>query len=426
MKLSGGVDRADTESIPVEGVRQPSSDRPPAMAAALDLAERTEVDSPLVSVILPTRNRREFLAEAVESVLRQKYTNFELIVIDGGSSDGTRSLLESMQDDRLRVIRRERAHGLSNARNVALEAAKGRYLVFLDDDDQLFEDAIGRLVETIQDRPSECGGVYTGRVHRNKTGKTTESRVDRGPVECFTDLSVGGPSCTLVRRDVIDEIGEFDESMPSREDADFWFRLLSEYRLFALDEVLYERRLHEGQMIEDPELMLRGQKRFVAKHGDDLPDETLVSRVSWMAATYAELDDDTNARSTIQRTEQLVTKREDSISAVTVIRAYCRLADAYELLGESAQARSSLQRAEDVLESAEASLSKSDLASACNRLAHCCARLGMFSAARATLRRTLRRTPSMKGHWFYYFWFHFGGPGYRIGSVIENRVRQFW
>ena len=254
-----------------------------------------------VSIVIPTHNRREFLQEAVESVLQQTYEDFEVIVVDGGSTDGTVEFLQSVTDKRLDCIFHEQPHGVSRARNAGLERATGEYIVFLDDDDRLFEEAIGVLVETIEAQTAACGGVYAANQFVYSSGRTVDRYVNDGRIERFEDASVGGPSCTLVRRSVVGEIGRFDESLPACEDTDFWIRLFERFHMIALDRVLYERRFHEEQMTNDPELMLQGQKRVLEKHRESLSETNLAQRYYAVARSQAELGRIADARATLRK-----------------------------------------------------------------------------------------------------------------------------
>jgi glycosyltransferase involved in cell wall biosynthesis len=258
-----------------------------------------------VSVIVPTYNRRAFLEAAVESVLDQTYTEFELIVVDGGSTDGTRSYLQAITDDRLEVIDQGGPHGISHARNLGLEAASGQYILLLDDDDRLLKDAISVLVNTLREQPQTCGGVFTAHRKVEGSNKTGEHRVMEGRVTQFENASIGGPSCVLLRKAVVDRIGLFDESFPAGEDVDFWIRLFSAFDMYALDRILYERRCHEDQISKDVELMLAGQKRIVKKHANTLSSTEGAQRHYNLAINNARLGNLEEARANVRRAVQL-------------------------------------------------------------------------------------------------------------------------
>lgn len=254
-----------------------------------------------VSVIVPTLNRRSYLEEAVESALAQSHADLECVVVDGGSTDGTQEYLRSIDDERLHVIARDSPRGLSNARNAALDAATGEYVVFLDDDDRLFENAIEVLLETIRDRPTSCAGVCTALRQVSANGRTFERRVGDGTVERIGEMSIKNPSGTLVRADAVAQMGGFDERYACREDADFWIRLFEHFDLYELDRVLYERHCHDGQLSKQPARMLRANERILTDHGDVLADDEIAARYYDMGLKHVELDEPGNARAMFRR-----------------------------------------------------------------------------------------------------------------------------
>lgn len=106
-------------------------------------------DSPLISIIMPALNAKATIAEAIESVLEQSYSNWELWVIDNGSSDGTFAEVQNLRDDRIHLLL-EKKRGVSNARNTGLNHANGEYICFLDADDTMPKEALSSRVELFQ------------------------------------------------------------------------------------------------------------------------------------------------------------------------------------------------------------------------------------------------------------------------------------
>lgn len=116
----------------------------------------------LVSVVVPTDDRAEFLPAAVDSVLDQTHRRVECVVVDGGSTDGTREYLAGIADERVRAILHDRPHGLANARNAGIDLASGEYVCFLDDDDRLHPGAVETLLGALAERPAECASAFAG------------------------------------------------------------------------------------------------------------------------------------------------------------------------------------------------------------------------------------------------------------------------
>lgn len=119
-------------------------------------------NKPTVSIIIPTYNRSQLIARAVKSVLNQTYQNFELIIIDDGSTDNTRELVTSFNDERIRYIRHEENKGEAAARNTGLKAARCDYIAYQDSDDEWLPEKLARQIELLQDASPEVGVIYTG------------------------------------------------------------------------------------------------------------------------------------------------------------------------------------------------------------------------------------------------------------------------
>jgi glycosyltransferase involved in cell wall biosynthesis len=222
-----------------------------------------------VSILIPTYNRREFLAEALQSVREQTHGSFECVVVDGNSTDGTADLLDALDDDWLRVHRHDERRGLPAARNTGLELADGEYVLFLDSDDLLYPFGVDRLVTALDSRPATCAGAFAASHHVTRHDRVIYQSVPAGPMTEPTvenARAITGPSGTIFRRDALEAIGGFDESLPSRADVDAFLRVLEEYSLFGIDEACWVRRLHDDQMSADREAIREANELLAEKH----------------------------------------------------------------------------------------------------------------------------------------------------------------
>lgn len=181
-------------------------------------------EGPLVSVVMPTWNREETVAAAIESVLEQHYATWELIVADDGSTDGTREVVRGyvQADPRVRLL--ERAHqGVSAVRNAALDAARGEYVAFLDADNTWRPDFLALSLGVLVGDP-EPVAVFSGmRIHR-----ADKPDVFRGGDVSPMDLRFGNSidmNVLIVRSAAIEEVGQFDESIKRWVDYDLILRL---------------------------------------------------------------------------------------------------------------------------------------------------------------------------------------------------------
>lgn len=233
---------------------------------------------PLVSIVIPTYNRAHLIQDAIESCLSQTYLNTEIIVVDDGSTDDTRQLLQAQYDERIHLIQ-QRNQGPAIARNTGVEAAQGEYIQFCDTDDLLHPTKIERCLPYIVNQP-DIGLVYTRFRFVDRDGKTPLSLPPSSllPDNSFCDLisSNGAPiqtSTTLFRKSAFLTVSGFraDEDQRCAEDWDLLLRLATQYRMVGVDEILVDYRKHpEGITASDPLMMAQGRLQTVqyARHYD--------------------------------------------------------------------------------------------------------------------------------------------------------------
>ena len=196
---------------------------------------------PLVSVIIPTYNRDEIVSRAIESVLGQTYKKFELIVVDDASTDGTEDVIRNYSDERINYICHDINRHVSAARNTGLEHASGDYIAFLDDDDEWLPTKLEKQVSCLQNTNTETGLVYCWMEYRdgNATVKQYQPRLKGDIFEAaIGGQPIGGCSTLVVQRNVIDQIGGFDESLPRGNDGDFIRRVAYEFDVTYVPEIL--------------------------------------------------------------------------------------------------------------------------------------------------------------------------------------------
>lgn len=229
---------------------------------------------PLVSVLMPVFNGERYVRQAVDSVLAQTYKNFELVVVDDGSTDKSAEIVEATGDERVRVVRKAENSGLAAARNTALDEARGEYIAWLDSDDKArprrFE-AQARLLETRPD-VGLCGSwVETfGLGQRRRWRYPTES------AELKCRLLFDDPFATssvMLRKAALESAGgRFDMAFPPAEDYELWERISRQWALANLGTVLADYRIHGNQTSvvhsdKQREAVWRVQERQLAKLG---------------------------------------------------------------------------------------------------------------------------------------------------------------
>lgn len=213
---------------------------------------------PLVSIIIPTFNRKSYVTEAIDSCLAQTHGNCEIIVVDDGSADGTGGLLADRYGDRLRYIYQDN-QGPGLARNRGLNAANGEFIQFLDADDQLHEKKIEICLAAFRERP-DLSVIYT---HYQQVASDGQTPVETGPFEQYSSdaycelLRQTGcrilTSSSICRAGALRAVGGFpdDPAFRSAEDWDLFLRLALRYQFHGIDQRLVYRRVHDDMISDD-------------------------------------------------------------------------------------------------------------------------------------------------------------------------------
>jgi len=209
------------------------------------------VEKPFVSIIVTTYNRTKFLAETLDSILSQTFTNFEVIVVDNMSTDGTKECFDSPVDRRIKYFRNANKGVIAVNRNFGIRKARGEYIAFCDDDDIWLPEKLDRQVRLLEQHPnvalcythaSSFSGdtVLAARVSRRNPHNTNYSQLLRGGF--FPHSSV------LIRSSVFQEIGLLTENPLLREDYELWLRVSKLCRLIAINESLIRYRVHPSNV----------------------------------------------------------------------------------------------------------------------------------------------------------------------------------
>ena len=196
-----------------------------------------------VSVVIPTYNRWPMVGEAVDSVLAQTVSDFELIVVDDGSTDETPRRLPDY-GARLTVVTQSR-RGVAAARNLGARRASGTYLAFLDSDDLWHPRKLGRQLDFMEHNP-EVGICQTDEIWiRNGVRVNPRNRHRKPSGDIFRaslELCLMSPSAVMMRRELFERAGGFDESLAVCEDYDLWLRISKDTPVPLIPEALVTRR----------------------------------------------------------------------------------------------------------------------------------------------------------------------------------------
>lgn len=197
------------------------------------------MENSLVSIILPTYNRADFIGKALDSVFAQTYEHWECVIIDDGSTDWTCDVLAAYDDPRITVLRQEN-RGVSGARNVGMAVCRGDLIALLDSDDEWLPAKLQTQLSYMRDNGYEI--CQTEEIWIRGGKRVNQPARYAKPEGWFFDRSLEmcliSPSCTMFTRKAWESIGPFDEAMPSCEDYDMWLRACLHYPVGLVREKL--------------------------------------------------------------------------------------------------------------------------------------------------------------------------------------------
>ena len=219
------------------------------------------MSAPVVSVILPVFNRAATLRRCVESVRAQTFTDWELIAVDDGSTDDSAAVLEAFGDPRIRVLRHDTNRGPGAARNTALAAARGEFFALIDSDDEWLPGKLDAQLARLRECDL-CGCEYW------LVDDAGEQRVRLPEPPSWAEVlhtkcELGNGTTLVVRRDVVDAVGPFDEKLRLYEDWDWVLRMVARFRYAVVPEPL--ARVHVSG-VRSAWKFAAGAEHFLAKH----------------------------------------------------------------------------------------------------------------------------------------------------------------
>jgi phenylacetate-CoA ligase len=268
----------------------------------------------LVSVIIPTYNAAQYIKDALESAFSQTYKNLEVIIIDDGSTDNTKTVIEQYAQHNTQNIHYiyQSNKGLSSARNTGIKASKGVYIAFLDSDDIWLPAKIECQMSAISESNSigiiGCGGYFIGsnnRIMKEFNRENCSDKKDLLKRLSFKNIVSGG-SEALVKRECLDKAGLFDETLISAEDWDMWLRIAKFWDIRFVEKPLVKIRVRDDSMSAptNAEKMLNNELAVLKKHFSNskflkwnliLKMKTYASRYFYTGWAYYEVGDMINA-----------------------------------------------------------------------------------------------------------------------------------
>lgn len=224
---------------------------------------------PLISVVLSAYNAEKYIYEAIESILNQTYTNFELIIINDGSSDNTEEVILSFKDPRIRYIKNKQNRGLIYSLNRGLSEAQGKYIARMDADDYSLPERFAKQVKFLEENSDYiiCGGQIEafGDIKR-RVGKHIKPTTDKELKEYMFISSPFAHPTVMMRKSVLDLYNlEYDKDFKDSEDYKLWVDLSDKGLFYNLEDVLLKYRISESQITQRSNIQQQESARKVRR-----------------------------------------------------------------------------------------------------------------------------------------------------------------
>lgn len=243
-------------------------------------------ERPLVSVIIPTFQRSEYLIRAVESVLNQTYPNIELIVVDDNDGenqyrvDTYGNIRSYIKKGDVKYLKHEANKGLPSARNTGIKSSKGEFVAFLDDDDQWLPQKIEKQIDLFQKLGDSYGiiGSYWKIINEFDNTERIRTLKHRGDLSEILALNhFAPPSMVVVKKKYLDQVNNFDENFRWREDIELYYRLSFLCEFDFVEEVLVNYYQHPDAMSTNFEKKLNATLQYLDKHAET----TKTNKLPW-------------------------------------------------------------------------------------------------------------------------------------------------
>ena len=222
---------------------------------------------PLISVILPTYNRRDLLLRAIESVLKQTHADLELIVVDDASTDGTQTAVLDLKDERIRYVRQPENAGACAARNRGIDMARGEYIAFQDSDDVFHEEKLEKQLACLTESGADVTVCAMNRVRWDGVQEVFPANAENRELTCQELLleNLCSTQCILAKAAVFEAV-RFDEQLPRLQDWDVMLRIARQFRVQLDARPLVDVHLQPDSISQQPRRLLIALKRLYARY----------------------------------------------------------------------------------------------------------------------------------------------------------------
>ena len=229
----------------------------------------------LISVIIPTYNRGYIIKKSIESVLAQTYTNFELIIVDDGSTDNTKQVIDEFKDYRIRYIFQNNA-GACAARNKGISVSKGKYIAFHDSDDEWFPDKLKIQLSALKKTGAEI--VVSQMLLKNaEYGETVIPQLTVSQFLYLHTMPPGIGTQTLLMKKEVAEAVRFDPIMPRFQDMEWLIRAVKNYKTFFIKQPLVDYEIQEDSISSSHEKLYKASSIIIQKYPDIMVSAPIIA-----------------------------------------------------------------------------------------------------------------------------------------------------
>ena len=251
-------------------------------------------EKPTVSVIIPTYNRAKLLPRAIKSVLNQTFKDFEVIIVDDGSTDNTEEVINEFQkhDKRIKYIRHEKNKGAAAARNTGIKIAQGEYIAFQDSDDEWLPEKLEKQMKIFESAPAEIGVVYTGLWRMGNSRKVYIPSIKRVQkegnihIELLNRNFIALPT-VIIRKECFKKAGMFDECFPRFQDWELFIRISRVYKFKYIDEPLVNSYFTPISISTDRDAFVKAFNLILEKYHEDFTkDRKILSKHQYLIGNF--------------------------------------------------------------------------------------------------------------------------------------------
>tara|TARA_Y100000768_G_scaffold63599_1_gene43712 strand:- start:13003 stop:13902 length:900 start_codon:yes stop_codon:yes gene_type:complete len=236
--------------------------------------------NPLVSIIITTCKRSDFIERAINSVINQTYKNLEIIVVDDNNNDSFRLNTENIlskfiTDKKITYLKHQFNQGISAARNTGIKNANGEYIAFLDDDDEFFPNKTLEQINVFKHSDEKVGLVYGAYLEINShNGKKRiiHPKIKNNVRDKLGINHIGPPSMVMISKKAIKKIGEFDVNLNHKEDIDYYYRLSEFFEISYTQKVLTNYYIHSGGSSKNDNDRLQKMLKYIQKHSNTMKE----------------------------------------------------------------------------------------------------------------------------------------------------------